>query len=209
MSAAATVPPNTSAEQRSPTMKNTLRLTLKYAAFFWLCAVRLSTTVIAEPLMNDNFESQPQARWSYVSDQVMGGISQGQLAFVTEQDESFAHMSGQVSTENNGGFIQFRTSIPKGSTATASGVTLKVRGNSQQYYIHLRSSGTLLPWQYYQAGFQANDEWQTINIPLKAFAASGKWLRKQIKPGSIRSIGVVAFGRDHSADIQVAEIGFY
>lgn len=159
--------------------------------------------------MMDNFESQPQARWSYVSDQVMGGISQGQLAFKTEKGESFAHMTGQVSTENNGGFIQFRTSIPKGSTAAASGVTLKVRGNNQQYYIHLRSSGTILPWQYYQASFQASDQWQTIEIPLSAFAASGKWLRKQIKPGSIRSIGVVAFGRDHSADIQISEIGFY
>jgi hypothetical protein len=190
-------------------MKNTLQLSLKYAAFFWLCAVSLSTSVIAEPLMNDNFESQPQARWRYVSDQVMGGISEGQLAFVTEQGESYAHMSGQVSTENNGGFIQFRTSIPKGSTATVKGVTLKVRGNSQQYYIHLRSAGTLLPWQYYQAGFQASGQWQTINIPLNTFAASSKWLREQIKPSAIRSIGVVAFGRDHSADIQVAEIGFY
>ena len=178
-------------------MKNILQQTVrKMAAIMWLSIAGLSTAVIAEPLMMENFESQPQARWSYVSDQVMGGISQGQLAFKTEQGESFAHMTGQVSTENNGGFIQFRTSIPKGTTATVSGVTLKVRGNSQQYYIHLRS-------------FQATDQWQTIKIPLSAFAASGKWLRKQIKPGSIRSIGVVAFGRDHSADIQISEIGFY
>jgi len=191
-------------------MKNILQQTVrKMAAIMWLSIAGLSTAVIAEPLMMENFESQPQARWSYVSDQVMGGISQGQLAFKTEQGESFAHMTGQVSTENNGGFIQFRTSIPKGTTATVSGVTLKVRGNSQQYYIHLRSSGTLLPWQYYQASFQVTDQWQTINIPLSAFSASGKWLRKQIKPGSIRSIGVVAFGRDHSADIQISEIAFY
>ena len=191
-------------------MKNILQQTVrKMAAIMWLSIAGLSTAVIAEPLMMENFESQPEARWSYVSDQVMGGISEGKLVFQTEQDESFAHMTGQVSTENNGGFIQFRTSIPKGTTATVSGVTLKVRGNSQQYYIHLRSSGTLLPWQYYQASFQATDQWQTIKIPLSAFAASGKWLRKQIKPGSIRSIGVVAFGRDHSADIQISEIGFY
>jgi hypothetical protein len=191
-------------------MKNILQQTVrKMAAIMWLSIAGLSTAVIAEPLMMENFESQPEARWSYVSDQVMGGISEGKLVFQTEQDESFAHMTGLVSTENNGGFIQFRTSIPKGTTATVSGVTLKVRGNSQQYFIHLRSSGTLLPWQYYQASFQTTDQWQTINIPLSAFAASGKWLRKQVKPSSIRSIGVVAFGRDHSADIQISEIGFY
>ncbi len=159
--------------------------------------------------MMENFKSQPEARWSYVSDQVMGGISQGQLVFKTQQGESIAHMTGQVSTENNGGFIQFRTSIAKGTTATASGVTLRVRGNGQQYYIHLRTSGTLLPWQYYQTSYQTSKQWQTINIPLDDFVASSKWLKSKIKPGSIRSIGVVAFGRDHSADIQVAEIGFY
>ncbi|MBT6106344.1 MAG: NADH ubiquinone oxidoreductase, partial [Porticoccaceae bacterium] len=35
------------------------------------------------------------------------------------------------------------------------------------------------------------------------------WLRKSLVPGSIRSIGVLAYGRDHSAEIDVAEIGFY
>ena len=195
-------------------MKNTLQQTSRYVAsryiaISWLVIAGLSTAATAEPPMIDNFESQPQTRWSYVSDQVMGGISQGQLAFKTEQGESFAHMTGQVSTENNGGFIQFRKSIAKGSTASVSGITLKVRGNGQQYYIHLRSSGTLLPWQYYQASFQVSDQWQTIKIPLSDFVASGKWLRNQIKPSSIRSVGVVAFGRDHSADIQLSEIGFY
>lgn len=190
-------------------MKAVRQYAIKFIAYSWLMIAGLSSAVIAEQPMIENFESQPQARWSYVSDQVMGGISQGQLAFKVEQGESFAHMTGQVSTENNGGFIQFRKSIAKGSTASVSGITLKVRGNGQQYYIHLRSSGTLLPWQYYQASFQVSDQWQTIKIPLSDFVASGKWLRNQIKPSSIRSIGVVAFGRDHSADIQLSEIGFY
>ncbi|MFT7500507.1 MAG: hypothetical protein ACI85Z_001152, partial [Rheinheimera aquimaris] len=30
-----------------------------------------------------------------------------------------------------------------------------------------------------------------------------------VKSSSIRSIGIVAFGRDHIADIEIAEIGFY
>ena len=185
-------------------MKNTL----KY--IYSLCLmIGLSTLNAAEPLLMDDFDTQPQTRWNYVSDQIMGGVSQGQLAFKAEGSERFAHMTGSVSTENNGGFIQFRTSIAKGSTATASGITIKVRGNNQQYYIHLRTAGTLLPWQYYQASFKATDQWQTIQLPLSAFEASGKWLRNKIKPSSIRSLGVVAYGRDHSADIQVSEIGFY
>jgi hypothetical protein len=30
-----------------------------------------------------------------------------------------------------------------------------------------------------------------------------------VKPRAIRSLGVVAYGRDHQAEIDVAEIGFY
>ncbi len=111
-----------------------------------------------------------------------GGSPRDSWHLKPKQGESFAHMTGQVSTENNGGFIQFRTSIAKGTTATVSWRgTLKVRGNSQQYYIHLRSSGTLLPWQYYQGSFQVTDQWQTIKLPLSAFVPSGKWLRKSDK----------------------------
>jgi len=190
-------------------MKNTLQHITQYIAYGLLTIIGLSTAANAEKLMFENFELQPELRWSYISDQVMGGISQGQLAFKTIKSESFAHMTGKVSTENNGGFIQIRTSVSKGSVTAATGVRLKVRGNSQQYYIHLRTSGTLLPWQYYQASFQVTDQWQTIEIPLTEFAASSKWLRDQIKPNSIRSIGVVAYGRDHLADIRVSEIGFY
>jgi len=34
-------------------------------------------------------------------------------------------------------------------------------------------------------------------------------LRDSVLAKSIRSIGVVAYGRDHRADIQVSEVGFY
>ncbi len=169
----------------------------------------IPTTIALEPLMTDRFDADPQLRWSYVSDQVMGGVSEGRLAFKEEGGEQFAHMTGQVSTENNGGFIQLRKAIPKKTIDTATGAFLKVRGNGQQYYLHLRTSGTLLPWQYYQASFTTTDQWQIIKVPLTAFSRSGNWLSKAVKPSSIRSIGIVAFGRDHSADIQIAEIGFY
>ena len=169
----------------------------------------IPTTIALESLMTDRFDADPQLRWSYVSDQVMGGVSEGRVAFKEEQGQQFAHMTGQVSTENNGGFIQLRKAIPKKTIDTATGAYLKVRGNGQQYYLHLRTSGTLLPWQYYQASFTTTDQWQIIKVPLTAFARSGNWLSKAVKPSSIRSIGIVAFGRDHSADIQISEIGFY
>ena len=169
----------------------------------------LSGAVNGDTLMVENFESNPEQRWNYVSDQVMGGVSTGQVTYGQQDDVSYAHMTGTVSTENNGGFIQLRSRIAKGSAEAAAGVMLRVRGKPQKYFVHLRTSGTVLPWQYYQASFDIDDQWQTIRIPLSDFARSGSWLGTAVKSASIRSIGVVAFGRDHVADIQIAEVGFY
>ncbi|MDG1165713.1 MAG: CIA30 family protein [Porticoccaceae bacterium] len=168
-----------------------------------------ASTVGAENLLSDTFNAQSQLGWAYFSDQVMGGISEGSVEYMEQDGENYAHMTGRVSTENNGGFIQIRRTVPKGSVGSAAGVYLKVRGNSQGYYIHLRTSGTVLPWQYYQAGFETTGEWQVVRLPLSAFERSGSWLRKALKPSAIRSIGILAYGRDHQAEIDVAEIGFY
>ena len=89
------------------------------------------------------------------------------------------------------------------------GVYLKVRGNGEKYFIHLRTRGTMLPWQYYQSAFSTSNDWTEVFLPLKSFKPSGSWLGKGVNPKSIRSLGVVAYGRDHVADVQVTEIGFY
>ena len=162
-------------------------------------------------IMLDNFDADSMVRWSYVSDQVMGGVSEGSAKMVTDSvnGDSYAHMVGSVSTANNGGFIQLRTSLSAGVDKNAAGVYIKARGNGQKYYIHLRTRGTMLPWQYYQGTFDVSDQWQVIRLPLDAFKASGSWIRKSALPKSIRSIGIVAYGRNHQADIQISEIGFY
>ena len=61
----------------------------------------------------DDFSANDSQRWRYVSDKVMGGVSVGNLYFIQDEQESFAQLTGQVSTENNGGFIQFRTDVKK------------------------------------------------------------------------------------------------
>ncbi len=174
-----------------------------------LLMVLASLSITAEEIILENFESDPEQRWRYVSDQVMGGVSTGQVVYSQQGGVSYAHMTGTVSTENNGGFIQLRRNVAKGTTAEVAGVTLRVRGQPQQYFVHLRTSGTVLPWQYYQASFDISERWQTIKLPLSDFKRSGNWLRSALKPSTIRSIGVVAFGRDHIANIQIAEVGFY
>lgn len=157
----------------------------------------------------DDFSINPESRWQYLSDQVMGGVSSGGVEYRHLDTHSLAILDGQVSTENNGGFIQIRSKVSKAQVVDASGVYLRARGNNQQYYIHLRTTGTMLPWQYYQANFDVTEDWQEFKLPLEQFSRSGNWLSKRVNPRTIRSIGIVAFGRDHQAKIEIDEIGFY
>ncbi|MFD1508541.1 CIA30 family protein [Lacimonas salitolerans] len=157
----------------------------------------------------EDFAMQPETRWRFFTDQVMGGVSTGQVAFVQEGESAFARMTGRVSTANRGGFIQMRLELtdprPKGTT----GVRLIVRGNDQRYFVHLRTGGTVLPWQYYQAGFDVTEDWAELRLPFDAFDASGALLRDVPRAGALTSVAVVAYGRDHDARIDVRDIGFY
>lgn len=174
-----------------------------------LINLALFTRVGAENMILDDFNSKTHSQWSYVSDQVMGGVSQGGLVFDSNQFERYAQLFGEVSTLNNGGFIQFRTDVTGIIKSSYKGIYAKVKGNNQKYFIHLRTRWTIMPWQYYQSGFIADEEWQVIKLPMDSFVPSSKWLKNTIGSEHIRSLGFVAFGRDHSADLKVSEIGFY
>ena len=147
--------------------------------------------------------------WEFISDQVMGGESYGKVEFINEKNISLARMTGNVSLENNGGFIQFRKKLEKKIDNKSKGIKIEARGNIEQYYIHIRTKGTLLPWQYYQAVFSVNSNWKSITVPFKNFKRSGVMLSKNISPINIKSIAIVAYGKEHRALIDISKISIY
>ncbi len=167
------------------------------------------TMAQADGKITEDFSKSPETRWDYIADTVMGGFSSGQVQFRSEGDVEFARLTGTVSTENNGGFIQFRRKLSDRPDESVSGVRLLVRGNGEQYFVHLRTRGTVLPWQYYQAAFATSNEWTDVYLPLSGFKASGAMLRATPVADAITSVGVVAYGRDHEARVDVGEIGLY
>lgn len=177
--------------------------------FALLLLLLMPSVPAAEDIMIENFEFQPETRWRFFTDGVMGGVSSGQVAFIREDGRVFARMTGTVSTANNGGFIQMRMDLPDGAPADATGIRLLVRGNDQRYFVHLRTGGTMLPWQFYQAGFDVTGSWSEVRLPFDSFKRSGQMLRAVPRNAGIRSIAIVAYGRDHEAEIDVAELGFY
>ena len=188
-------------------MRYALLKVIKYYLIF--LALIISCEVMAQQTLIEDFEKNPETRWKLITDSVMGGVSTGQLKFIVEDEVHFARMSGAVSTKNNGGFVQFRTSIRNGLPSDSKGLKLTVRGNSQKYFVHIRTRATFLPWQYYQASFEVQKDWSEVEVHLGQFKPSGALLPRLIKPEMIRSIAVVAFGRDHNAAIDVREVRFY
>ncbi len=163
---------------------------------------------LSDQMIKDTFKSNPEKRWFYFADTVMGGRSSGGVDFKKSGQVNYARLIGNVTTENNGGFIQIRKMI-SGLDKNTVGIKLKAKGNNQIYHVFIRTSGTILPWQYYKAEFLAKNSWKKIKIPIANFQRSGVFLSKTIKPETIKSIGLVAFGRDFNADLYVSEVSFY
>ena len=159
--------------------------------------------------MIDDFTKNSDKRWEFFTDQVMGGVSEGTASILSDNNGSYVRLEGSVSTANNGGFIQFRRKILDRFDSNYKGIQIEVRGNNQEYFIHIRTIGTILPWQYYQAPFIAYDKWETQDIKLIEFKRSGIMLAKKINPKNIKSIAIVAYGKEHEAFIDVNNIIIY
>jgi hypothetical protein len=162
----------------------------------------------ADPAQIEDFTLQPETRWQFFTDGVMGGVSTGQVTFLREGGVAHARMTGRVSTANRGGFIQMRLDLSSPPTGM-TGVRLVARGNEQRYFVHLRITGTVLPWQYSQAGFDVTRRWSEMRLPFDTFRPSGALLRATPRPDRLTSIAIAAFGRDHEAEVDIREIGFY
>ena len=171
-------------------------------SFILLC-VFLSMTSYSKVI--DNLEDI-RAEWVPFSDQVMGGISEVNAYELEENGVSFYRLEGNVSTENNGGFIQVRAEVNL-RNKNFKGIRIKVRGNNNEYYMHLRSP-RMLPWNYYTSKFYASEEWQVIDLPLSSFEYS-RDASKSFNSSKMKSIGIVAFGKDFFAQVDIAGVEFY
>ena len=158
----------------------------------------MSSTAIAKNLVYEN-------NWAYLADTVMGGVSQGSAEF----DSGALRLTGQVSTKNNGGFIQVRTRIDPSDSKEKTGIKIKVKGNGDVYYLHIRNASARLPWHYYTANFKTNEKWKEVIIPFDDFEKSATFMPKKLKADTIRTIGLVAYGKDHNADVSIANLEFY
>ena len=158
----------------------------------------MSNAVNAKNLVYEN-------NWAYLADTVMGGVSQGSAEFAS----GALRLTGQVSTRNNGGFIQVRTRIDPKEAQERTGLKIKVKGNGEIYYLHIRNASARLPWHYYTANFTTSEKWKEVKIPFDLFEKSATFMPKKLNPDTIKTIGLVAYGKDYEADVSIATLEFY
>jgi hypothetical protein len=149
--------------------------------------------------------------WRYVADTVMGGVSRGLLRSETVQGRAAKRLTGQVSLENNGGFVQMAADLAEdGSSIDASdwtGLEVDVTGNGEAYNIHLRTDDVTRPWQSYRASFEAPRGWTSLRYAFADFEPYR--IDRPLDLTGLRRIGIVAIGRVFEADVAVSGLRFY
>ncbi|WBQ14370.1 CIA30 family protein [Hyphomonadaceae bacterium BL14] len=151
------------------------------------------------------------ASWALIADQVMGGRSTGAMRREMIEGRQAITMQGEVSLENNGGFLQIALDLkPDASAMDASGwagIEIDVYGNGESYNLHLRTADLTRPWQSYRQSFATSSRWHTAPLAFADFEAHRT--NTPFNPGALRRIGIIAIGRSFRADISIGGLRFY
>ena len=166
-----------------------------------------------ETLIIDDFNAIPMAtiggQWSYVSDRVMGGVSQGKAAYETVDDRRSIRLEVDVSTANNGGFIQVSLRLdPRALNAEDyAGIEIDVLGNGESYNVHLTTTRSFPPWRFYKHSFPTTGTWTRLQLPWADFTSDT--FRRPLDPSTINRMNLTAYARDFAADLSVSRIALY
>lgn len=140
----------------------------------------------------------------------MGGVSTGEPLPHRHHDRDCLHLAGNVSTANNGGFVQMALDISmdqSGDMDRCAAVEITVAGNGESCNLHSGTAALWLPWQSCRAEFVAGAAWHTIRLPFADFEACRT--SEPLRVERLRRIGLVVIGRDFQTDRCLADMRFY
>ncbi|MGI9290115.1 MAG: CIA30 family protein [Gammaproteobacteria bacterium] len=165
-------------------------------------------------LMLSNFANGymlPGVAWRGFSDRVMGGISNASLDSSRVDGKNCIRLSGNVTRESNGGFIQmamyFGRNYNELNGSAYKGVELMVYGNNEDYNLHIRTAECSWYDQSYRMSFFAEPQWQRLRVPWDAFQPNN--MSQPLDSSRLQRIAVLGWMREFQADIALAEISLY
>jgi len=162
-------------------------------------------SISTNPIPADVIVSFPDASsvsaWRNVDDSVMGGVSASRSFWVASDGRGAMEFTGDLSTENNGGFASTLSRVDTGMGMRAAGARalgLRALGDGRTYLLQLR------------AGPSGADRWisrftppsgdvggsaPNIELPLASFEPVNQFLRPvdpmaELDPASISQIGI-------------------
>jgi hypothetical protein len=140
----------------------------------------------------------------------MGGVSSGKLIPTEAEGRHCLRLTGDVSLENNGGFVQASLDLCSAGLLDASdysGIEIEIYGNDEVYNLHLRTEDTRIVWQSYRTSFHALPHWQTLRLRFDDFQPHRIDIPLDIK--KLRRLGVVAIGREMHADVCIGRLSLF
>lgn len=163
-----------------------------------------------DDLSGPAFVTARGTRWELITDRVMGGVSEATLTRERVAGRLALRLQGEVSLENDGGFVQMALALTSDGLLDASGwngLRLTVFGRGETYGLHLRTDAVRRPWQSYRHEFRAEPAWRTLDLPFSGFAPHR--LETPLDPARLRRLGLVAIGRPFRADLALADLRLY
>jgi uncharacterized protein YbjT (DUF2867 family) len=102
--------------------------------------------------------------WGAVDDVVMGGVSESEIKFI----DNMAVFTGNVSTQNSGGFASVRTKNiePPFNLSNYEGIELRVKGDGQRYKFLARTESKWDGVAYSHSFDTVNNSWIDVQIPF-------------------------------------------
>jgi hypothetical protein len=153
----------------------------------------------------------PPVRWRGFSDRVMGGVSEGEFRVDTVAGRRGARMTGRVTRDSGGGFIQMALDLAgRGDGFDASawqGVEALVHGNDEDYNVHVRTADCGWYDESFRLTFRAPARWTRLRFGWSQFEPNG--LDAPLDASRLQRVAFLGWMREFEADLAVAEVSLY
>ena len=126
--------------------------------------VALVTPTVGDTTVFDFTSPENTGQWMIVNDDVMGGVSQSEIAVTGRQTMIFR---GILSLENNGGFASVRTMPRTYELVGYEGFRLRVRGDGRRYKLRVRTGDRFNSAAYEREFETIADTWTTVIVPFE------------------------------------------
>jgi monofunctional biosynthetic peptidoglycan transglycosylase len=131
------------------------------------------------------------ARWTTVTDGVMGGRSEGRFS-ITEDHHLKFH--GTLSLEHNGGFSSVRSRDAAFNLQAGDTIVIRLRGDGREYSLNLYDSSPRRAFSFRSEFKTISGEWREIRLPLDGFVATSFGRRlpdRRLDPKKIAGVGLL------------------